>query len=53
MELGTFAPVYLSWVDVLARVATAILLSLALGIERFLRKKPVDFRPFVINSLAA
>lgn len=53
MELGTFAPVYLGWIDVLARIAAAILLALALGIERFLRKKPVDFRPFVIISLAA
>ena len=29
------------------------MLSLALGMERFLRKKPIDFRPFVIISLAA
>lgn len=53
MEVGTFSPVYLSWLDVLARIAAAIVLSLALGLERFLRKKPIDFRPFVIISLAS
>lgn len=53
MEAGTLGPIYLGWLDVLARIAAAIVLSLALGVERFLRKKPVDFRPFVIISLAA
>lgn len=53
MEPGTFGPVYLSWLDVLTRLGAAILLALALGIERFLREKPIDFRPFVIISLAS
>lgn len=53
MEAGTFGPVYLSWLDVLARLGAAIALSLALGLERFLHKKPIDFRPFVIISLAS
>lgn len=53
MEMGAFGPVHISWVDALARVGAALLLSLALGIERFLHKKPVDFRPFVIIALAS
>ena len=53
MEVGTLGPVYLSWLDVLVRIGAAILLSLALGVERYLRKKPIDFRPFVIVSLAS
>ncbi|HUH76410.1 MAG TPA: MgtC/SapB family protein [Devosia sp.] len=43
----------MSWLDVLARLGVAILLSLILGLERFLHKKPIDFRPFVIISLAS
>lgn len=53
MEAGTFSPIYLSWLDVLARIGGAIVLALALGLERFVHKKPVDFRPFVIISLAS
>lgn len=53
MEAGTFGPVHLTWLDVLARIGAALVLSLALGLERFLRKKPIDFRPFVIISLAS
>lgn len=53
MESGTFAPINLGWLDVLLRIAAAIALSLALGVERFLRKKPIDFRPFVIIALAS
>lgn len=53
MESGAFGPVELSWLDVLARIGASILFSLALGLERFLRKKPIDFRPFVIISLAS
>lgn len=53
MEAGTFSPVYMSWLDVLVRIGASILFSLALGLERFLRKKPIDFRPFVIISLTA
>ena len=28
-------------------------MSLALGVERFIRKKPIDFRPFVIISMSS
>lgn len=34
-------------------MACAILLPFVIGMERFLRKKPIDFRPFVIISVAA
>lgn len=53
MQSGTFSPLELSWLDALVRVGAAILFSLVLGLERFLRKKPIDFRPFVIISLAS
>lgn len=53
MEPGSFGPLELSWLDVVMRIGAATVLSLALGIERFLRKKPLDFRPFVVISLAA
>ena len=53
MEAGTFAPHYLDWADVLVRIAAAIVLSLALGLDRFLRRKPIDFRPFVIIALTS
>ena len=53
MEIGTFGPVHIGWLDALARIGGALLLSFMLGLERFLRKKPVDFRPFVIIALAS
>lgn len=53
MDIGAFHPAYLSWLDVLLRVGGALILSLALGLERFLRRKPIDFRPFVIISVAS
>lgn len=53
MEPGTLSPVHLSWLDAAARIIAAVVLSLALGLERFFHKKPVDFRPFVIISLAS
>lgn len=53
MEIGPYGPVHLSWLEGLARIAAALVLSLGLGLERFLRKKPVDFRPFVIIALAS
>lgn len=53
MEPGTFAPIHLEWLDAVARIAFAILFALSIGIERFVHKKPVDFRPFVIISLSA
>jgi putative Mg2+ transporter-C (MgtC) family protein len=53
VEVGSFSPVHIAWIDALARGAAAALFALALGIERFVRKKPIDFRPYVIVSLAS
>jgi len=53
MEPGTFFPVHIAWVDAFARIAFSILFAFAIGIERFVHKKPVDFRPFVIISLSS
>ncbi len=53
MEPGTFTPIHIQWLDAFARIAFAILFALSIGIERFVHKKPVDFRPFVIISLSA
>lgn len=53
MEAAAFQPLYFSWPDVLLRIGAAVLFSLALGLERFLHKKPIDFRPFVILALAS
>ncbi|BDI61510.1 MgtC/SapB family protein [Qipengyuania nanhaisediminis] len=43
----------LTWAEAAARLAAATFLPLAIGLERFLAKKPIDYRPFVIISLAA
>lgn len=53
MEPGTFFPVHIGLIDALARIGLAILFALSIGVERFVHKKPVDFRPFVIISLAS
>lgn len=53
MEPGTFSPVHIGWADASARVVLSILFALSIGVERFIHKKPVDFRPFVIISLAS
>jgi putative Mg2+ transporter-C (MgtC) family protein len=53
MTLNSFSPDFTTWLDVFFRIAAATLLPLALGIERFLRRKPIDFRPFVIISVGA
>lgn len=53
MEPGTLAPLHLSWLDIAVRLGAALLLSFALGVERFRRNKPVDFRPFVIIAVAS
>jgi len=53
MEVGSFGPVGLSWLDVLARVGAAFLFALSIGVERLVHKKPVDFRPFVIIAVAS
>jgi len=53
MEHGAFSPAHIAWIDALARIAFAILFALSIGVERFVHKKPVDFRPFVIIALAS
>ena len=53
MEAGTFSPIHLAWGEALLRIAAAILLPFMIGVERFVRRKPIDFRPFVIVSLSA
>lgn len=53
MEPGTFFPVQIAWIDALARLGCAIVFALSIGIERFVHKKPIDFRPFVIISLSS
>jgi len=53
MEPGAFSPVHIGWADAVVRVALSILFALSIGVERFVHKKPVDFRPFVIISLAS
>lgn len=53
MEPGTLFPVHIAVADAFARIAFAILCALSIGIERFVHKKPVDFRPFVIIALAS
>ena len=53
MEPGAFSPIHVAWVDALARIALSIVFALSIGVERFVHKKPVDFRPFVIISLSS
>ncbi|MEN3973160.1 MgtC/SapB family protein [Sphingomicrobium sp. XHP0235] len=48
-----FTPDTMDWSDVLIRIAAATFLPLLIGIERFVRDKPIDFRPFVIISVGA
>lgn len=53
MEPGTFSPVHIGWLDAVVRIGLSILFALSIGIERFVHKKPIDFRPFVIIALAS
>lgn len=53
MEDGTFSPIHIDWAEALLRLAVALVLPLLVGLERFLRRKPIDFRPFVIISVAS
>lgn len=46
-------PEALTWGETALRMAAAFLLPLLIGAERYIKKKPIDFRPFVIISVAA
>lgn len=48
-----FTPNSLTWSDAALRLTTAALLPFLIGLERFFRKKPIDFRPFVIISVGS
>ena len=48
-----FAPETMSWEDVGLRFAFATILPFLIGLERFLRRKPIDFRPFLIISVGS
>lgn len=48
-----FAPETMSWEDVGLRFAFATILPFLIGLERFFRRKPIDFRPFVIISVGS
>ena len=47
------APDSLSWTTSLLRLLAATLLPLAIGLERFLARKPIDFRPYVVISVVS
>ena len=51
--MDNFNPETLTWGQVAVRLGAATLLPFLIGLERFLRKKPIDFRPFVIISVSA
>ncbi|WP_340587445.1 MgtC/SapB family protein [Erythrobacter alti] len=46
-------PDAMSWSDAMVRIAAATILPFLVGLERFWRDKPIDFRPFVIISVAS
>lgn len=46
-------PEHLTWSEILLRTGAAALLPFLIGLERFVHRKPIDFRPFVIVSVAA
>ncbi len=46
-------PEAISLSDAFWRLGAATLFPFLIGLERFLRRKPIDFRPFVIISVAA
>jgi putative Mg2+ transporter-C (MgtC) family protein len=47
------SPNTLTWLDIVLRISCATVFPLLIGLERFLRRKPIDFRPFVIISVGA
>lgn len=53
MEPGSFEPLHIGWMEAALRISVAFVLPLLIGLERFLSRKPLDFRPYVIISVAA
>ena len=53
MEDGSFSPIHISWTEAMLRIGLSMFLPLLIGIDRFVRRKPIDFRPFMIVALAA
>jgi putative Mg2+ transporter-C (MgtC) family protein len=53
MPHSLFLPETIAWFDFFCRMVAATILPLLIGLERFLRRKPIDFRPFVIISVGA
>ena len=51
--MTSLLPLHFTWFDVLARLGVAIFCSLMIGLERYLNHRPIDFRPFVIVSVAS
>ena len=51
--MNNFTPETMEWTQALLRLAAATILPLLIGLERFWREKPIDFRPFVIISVGA
>lgn len=51
--MASLSPVHFTWVDILIRLGAAVLFSLLIGLERFHNRRPVDFRPYFIVSLAS
>lgn len=53
MDAGAFSPIHISWAEAILRIGASMVLPMLIGIVRFLRRKPIDFRPFMIVALAA
>jgi putative Mg2+ transporter-C (MgtC) family protein len=51
--MEAMTPETMSLTDAAIRMGAATLLPLFIGLERFLRRKPIDFRPFIIISVGA
>ncbi|WP_323810862.1 MgtC/SapB family protein [Sphingobium baderi] len=51
--MTSLSPLHFVWFDILARSGAAALFSLMIGLERFLNRRSVDFRPFFIVSKAS
>ena len=51
--MEAFTPGTMTWETAAIRLAFATVLPLLIGLERFLRRKPIDFRPFVIISVGS